>query len=56
MKGLAIAVWVVLLGILFFGWYIFAVFAIEFVAVGLMMYYKPEWFEKKILISWGRFW
>jgi hypothetical protein len=46
MKGLAIGVWVVLLGILFFGWYFFAVFAIEFVFVGVLYYYKPEWFKK----------
>ena len=46
MRGFAIGVWLVVLGILFVGKYFFAMIAIEFIAIVALHHFKPEWFEK----------
>lgn len=46
MRGLAIGVWLVVLGILFVGKYFFLVFALEFIAIVALHHVKPEWFEQ----------
>lgn len=47
MKELVKWAWIIVLCILFAGWWIFVIIAAEAVAYLLVLWLKPEWLEKR---------
>ncbi len=46
MKGIALFVWVAILGILFFGKYFVAVFVLELLVFAVLYHFFPKLFDK----------
>ena len=45
MSGVVKWIWIVILGVLFFGYYAVAVFLVEMMLIGILYWKKPGWFN-----------